>query len=360
MTMTLDRAELLRVCMLVRPALATGDYVPAYQQIEFKKGYATTYNDVTALSVRCKVSFERCVPGDLLARTIGSFSTKEISAVFDEAKNALVLSSGRSKIKLPTMPVSAFPFQLPTDEAPSLGMPKGVLTAIEQCLRFVGKDEAHPARMGVTLQDDSAKQFDGFAYSTDGVTITRARCIGEVTLPADVPVILPTFFCEQMVKLHEATKIEPVLYFLSGALLAEFNDEATVYSKTLVDIEPLEFDRIVAKLGTPSTFLSLSIEIPDALDGAIERSLLVLAAETKKTLHITINDGEMLLDSSASGGESGDAMVVDKGLTADCKVNPALLARALKFSTRIAFVKKAVVLMNDDASFLHIISHVVE
>jgi hypothetical protein len=40
----------LRLAKLVQPALSTQDYIPALKHIKFEGGYATAYNDVSAIT----------------------------------------------------------------------------------------------------------------------------------------------------------------------------------------------------------------------------------------------------------------------------------------------------------------------
>ena len=152
--------------------LATQAYIPALTHIQFDGEYATTYNDISAISVRAKVDVEACLPGDLLIRALNSFGAENIAFQQGPKDDSLVISSGRSKLKLPVLPLSAFPYEAPdTKKASEIVLDHSILKGIERCLLSVGNDPTHPAQMGVTLDADD--KGNAVLFSTDNFTISR-------------------------------------------------------------------------------------------------------------------------------------------------------------------------------------------
>lgn len=353
-----NREALVKITTLVRPALASQAYIPALTHIKFDGEYAITYNDISSISVRCPVEVERCIPGDLLIRALGSFGCEQI--MFQEGKDgALTLSSGRSKIKLPTLPLTSFPFVL--DESSGdfeFDLDASILKGIERCLVSVGNDPTHPAQMGVTLDVDA--KSNAVLYSTDNFTISRFQTKTKIKLPGDSPVILPTFFCEQAVSLCKTFKEEqPVLVLLAGGLMLELGKSAKLFTKTLTDLEPLDFPRIVEKHCKLASLKDMLLPIPDAFDGALSRALLVLSGEVDKTTKITCATETVKLNSSSGMGDSDDSMPFD-GQDAPQEpffVDPGLLARAAKVCASMTFLPKVVVLADADAQFIHLVAH---
>ena len=49
---TISREALVKVTSLVRPAISTQTYIPAYQHIAFDGVTATSHNDISAIIVR--------------------------------------------------------------------------------------------------------------------------------------------------------------------------------------------------------------------------------------------------------------------------------------------------------------------
>lgn len=355
------RAALLKIANLIRPALATQDYIPALTHIKFDGQFATAYNDISAIVVQAEVDIKRCVPGDLLIRALGSFGGETVALAYDDKNSSLLLSSGRSKLKLPTMPTADFPFEVPSDQAPEITMTKDMIKGIEQCLLSVGNDPTHPAQMGVTLEVDGEGR--AVMFSTDNFTISRYQTSTKIVLSGDTPVIMPTFFCVQLIAIAKAfPECEVVLVMLPGALLADFlpagkSTTASLFTKTIVDLEPLDFHKIVKKHCDPVKVVKDLITIPDALDAAFERALLVLTNELDKSTEVIVSPEGIDLHSTSAMGDSDDEIDAKIGTSMKFLVDPTLVVRGTKQASKIGFYPRVMVLANESASFLHLIAH---
>lgn len=354
-----NREALVKIAALVRPALATQAYIPALTNIKFDGSYATAYNDISAISVKAKVDVERCIPGELLIRALGSFGAEQI--MFQEGPDStIILSSGRSKLKLPTLGHKDFPFTWPKESASmEIDIDHAILKGVERCLISVGNDPTHPAQMGVTLDVDSK----GFAilFSTDNFTISRYQTKTKIKLPGEAPVILPRFFCEQMVILSKAfPEDEMTLILHGGALQVDFGTSAKLFTKTPVDLEPLDFPSIVSKHCKLSSLKDSLSAIPDSFDAAFGRALLVLGGELDKATKITIGADTLTLHSTSSMGDSDDSMPYkpdDDAPDEPFNVDPALVARASKVCGLLGFTNKVLVLADSEVQFVHLVAH---
>ena len=348
MTTTIDRAKLLKLCAQVRPALATADYIPQLTHIEFRDAYALAYNDVNAISVKAEVGFDALVPGELLIKALSSFKGEQVALTLGDK---LLCTSGRSKINIPVHK-GKFPFEAPDDTCPEVVFSEAMIEALERCLISVGKDARNPARMGVTLE--ATGEGKAAFYSTDGVSICRATTNAPIELPGDTPVILPTFFCEQMISLHRAYPTLPVIVeLLPAALIAGYGSEAMVYSKMAIDVEPLDFEKVLRKHFNPDKFKTAPI--PDSMDSAIGRALLVQAGASNMRTKVECKGSKIMLSSSGIG-DADDDLDFDGDFDTHY-VDPALLARGLKVCSRITFEKVVTVLTNDDQSFMFVVAH---
>lgn len=352
---TANRADLARICALVRPALASQPYVPALVHIAFDGKTATAYNDKAAISVRCEVPVRRLVPGVLLIQALDSFDGSEVLFQQGDDKHLMVVS-GRAKVNLPTRGLEAFPFSLPDgDDGIELDLDDEIVRGIERCLISVNSDAAHPAQMGVTLDCDG----DGEAvlYSTDNRSVSRFSTGSKAKLPGGAPVIMPTFFCEQMVSLRKAFPKEECWVILrSDSLVAHFGGEATLFSRTPVDLQPMDFPAIYKRFVGESPKL---VPIPDSLDGALDRALLVLAGEAAKKTELEVTRGGIMLRSTCPAGDADDACEGEtKGLhDGPVNVEPHYLARAAKATTRMGVTPKVTAFADDKGQFLHLIAH---
>lgn len=353
---TVNRLSLIKAATLVRPALATQDYIKALTHIQFDGEYATSHNDISAISVRFRLDVQRCIPGELLIKALGSFGAEQI--MVQEGKDgAMLLSSGRSKLKVPTLPVEDFPFEWPgSNDAYVVELDRAIMRGIERCLISVGTDPTHAAQMGVTL--DADEKGRAVLFSTNNFTVSRYQTQSNISLPGDAPVILPRFFCEQLVVLTKAyPEDEPDLILHDGALMVVFGKSAKLFTKTPVDLQPLDFPAIFSKhLKLEGLKNKLAI-IPDSFDAAFERALLVLAGELDKATKVTVTGDQIKLSSGSALGDSDDVMAFDGDPVDAFHTDPSLVLRATKSCALLGFTAKATVLADADANFVHLIAH---
>lgn len=353
-----NREELLKIAGLVRPALASQPYIPALTHICFNGFLACAYNDIAAISVQCTLDVKRCIPGEMLIKTLGSFAGDNV--LLQEGKGgALVISSGRNKVTLPTLGNDKFPLTWPSGAAPEIGLDDEIMKGIQRCLLSVGSDPTHPAQMGVTLDVDS--KSNAVLFSTDNHTISRYQTATKIELPGDAPVILPTFFCEQLLRLQAAyPKAERALLMRAGSLVAEFgNDRATLFSKTLVDQVPLDFPKVINRMCDLAALREMTTEIPAGFDSALDRAMLVLSGEVDKATKIIPGDGVFSMHSSSSFGDADDRLKFDsKGEDTFFLIDPSHMARAAKSCSKMAFLTRALVMTDADHQFMHLIAHV--
>ena len=357
-----NREALAKIAALVRPALSTQSYIPALTHIKFDGEFASAYNDVSAIMVRASVDVEACLPGELLIRALNSFGAETINFQESSGEKSVVLSSGRSKLKLPVLPLDAFPFKLPdADDADEVTLDASILKGIERCLLSVGNDPTHPAQMGVTLEA-SKEAPEAVLFSTDNFTISRYQTKTKIKLPGDTPIILPTFFCQQLVTLAKAfPDEEAVLVLAEGALLVEFGKSAKLFNKTLVDLEPLDFPRIFDKHCKVSSLKKRLFVIPDTWDAAFSRAMLILGGETDKATKITVGSESLKLYSTSAVGDSDDSMSFDGDAAGAPSepfyIDPSLVIRASKVCGLMAFNDKALALADAEAQFTHLIAY---
>lgn len=359
----MNREALLKVAALIRPALAVQTFIPAYNHIAFDGDFALTHNDIAAIRVRCDFPEPCCVPGELLIKALGSFSAEGVMLQKTGAEQTLLITSGRSKLKVPTMPLKSFPFDMPKDEGAHIHLKPEVVGAINKCLVSVGNNPNHPATMGVTLDVDDEEC--AVLFATDNYTISRHGTKAKIKLPGDSPVILPTFFCNQLIALTKAfpNLVEEItLYLIPGAILAEFGDqgpEAVLFTKTIADLEPLDFPKIIKKHADLKKLDKMLAKIPDVFDACFSRQLLVLGNELDKVTQVQYDDGTVKLRSTSQVGESDESFSFSAGPDEKLSfcVDPSFVVRGAKLCSRFALGEK-VLIMADDKDFLHIIAHV--
>ena len=355
---TAKRDELLSLMMLVRSALATQSFIPAWTHIRLAEGSATTYNDTASISVKTPLLGMNpgCVPGELFIKALSSFNADSVLLQEHPNERALVVTSGRSKLKIPTLPVEDFKMPVLKGAPASIDLNDDILAAIGKCLFSVGTDPTHPEQMGVTL---GAPNGLAVLYSTDNMTISRCATKSAISLPGDAPVILPTFFCEQLLSLAKAyIDDDIVLNVYPGALQVVFGKKATLLTKTLVDMEVRDFEDVIKKYLDIETLKAATMPIPKSFDAAFNRAMLILALETDKATTVTPSSEGVTLFSKSSLGESDDEFTLDKKVRVKpFKVDPGHVLRAAKSCGSVAFYDRVLVLCTPDISFVHLVAH---
>lgn len=354
----INRETLLKIINLVKPALATSAYIPALTHIRFDGKSATSFNDVTSIKVRAEIEeLEECVPGELLLKALNSFSAETIT-VKDVDDNHLVFSSGRSKLKIPVLPLTSFPTPYKSiSKGEIIELDAAILKGVERCLMSVGNDPTHPAQMGVTLDTDT--EGKAILYSTDNFSISRFCTNSKVKLAGDSPVILPTFFCQQMLSLAKAFPDDEIDLLVGGdCLVARFGKAAELFTKVLADLEPLDFARIVDRSVKVASLKKQAAPLPPQWDSAFSRALLVLGDEVDKVTEITASDDKITLSTTSPLGEADDTLGIEgMDLKASVMVDPALIVRGSKSCSKVLITDKVTALCDDDAQFIHLIAH---
>lgn len=356
----LDRKTLADIVAMVRPALATAAYIPSLTHVLFDGEQAMAYNDVAAIMVKADFGFEGCLPGELLIKALASFSSDKVTLETVDDGSTLV-RSGRSKLKLPTLPVKDFPKpKVRTDKASRIELDAGIVKGVQLCLMNVGNDPTHPAQMGVTLDVDGKGR--AVLYSTDNTTISRYQTRVDIELPGDTPVILPTFFCQMLVSMWPSFREEGAVLLLGTDFIAvEFGKKkATVFSKVMPELEALDFSKQIDRVLALSSVADTVVPIPNSWEACWQRAMLVLDGEPDKTTEVKANGDQIKLYSTSPRGEADDQFGAEDmavALDGPVLVDPSLVLRASKYVGKAAFTKKVTLLTDEDSIFIHMIAH---
>lgn len=353
--MTANRQELLRAANIVRPAIASQPYIKALTHLRLDEDGVTACDDINALFVDVEHDMRCLVPGDLFIKALAGFSAADVKVT--PGDGTVTLKSGRGTLKLPTLPVADHPFKWPTSKgADVLHLDDDIIKAIRSCMVSVGNSPNHPAQQGVTLD-----QEEGCAvlFSTDNVSITRAETRSKITLPADAPLILPTFFCEQLLSLAKLYPEEDLtLHLMDNALLLTVGkNKAKLHSRQLVTPTPLDFPTILARnVGDLGKLQKNMVEVPPGWDEALQRAQLITASMPEQRMRISEVGDDLGIYAKSDMGELDEVLKWSGEVKRDIEVNPALLSRVSPVSSHLYFGTSVAVLGNKDATLLHVVA----
>jgi hypothetical protein len=357
--MQVNRAELLAALTVVRAALVGRPYIQSLSHVLLDKGWVTAYNETIAITTWLDAdvaTIGACVPGDQLIAALGQFGASTIDAIF--AEGGLTLSSGKARIKLAALPASDFLYE-PSDWRDHFELPVTVIEGIGLALMGVGKDEAMPAALGVTVVSEGGMTT---LYSTDNRTITRVETGDERSLLSLLTpgALLPTQFCEQLVTLAKSFPGHaPVMVLTATHAMVDFNGKVVLTTRLQSDYEVIDFTAKFDEL-CPVEAMTRAAPIPEGFDGAMARAALVLGSSKDPSVRVTIGRGEMDLDAQVTAGSSHDTLAFGDAAAPKIafSVDPSLVMRGAKACTDLIVLERVLAMSGRKGALLHLVSHV--
>jgi hypothetical protein len=165
--------------------------------------------------------------------------------------------------------------------------------------------------------------------------------------------VMPTFFCNQLVALQELDdQISIEVY--KGMLVAVFSDGTMLFTKTIADMEPSDFKRVVQKYIGNGDFKSYPI--PDTFDMAIERALLVQFADKSKSTEFSVVNKKLTIQTNAQGNSTDEMTYSGEDVT--FMIDPSRIKKITPITTQMALLPDVMVLSDDTLDFLHLIAHI--
>ena len=346
-----NRKDLLKVLSKVKPAVATKDYVPILNCFMFDGDTVTGYNDLQAITKPCDIGIEGCVPAELLLKSLSSLSATEVE--FSRHEGSVELVSGTTTIVMPALPSADFPeVMTKTKLLGKFFVTDEMLYGISKCLLAVGNDANHAEQMGITL-DPFYSDTQAAVYSTDNATISRY--VFDTEDEQHDPVILPTVFCQQLLALSTGTL--PVVSIYAGALIASFGNEGELFSKTLVNEDPMNFAEVVDRF-VDKNRLTMH-ELPVEFGQCFERALLIQDKEPSKTTFIMVENKKLKISSESKSSKANEVLDYNGG-DVSFSVDPSLVKRVIDSVDRVAMLRRVLVFTGKDDHYLHLISHIQE
>ena len=361
--MQVNRPQLLAAVGIVRAALVSRPYVQSLSHILSAGGWLTTYNESIAITTKLDAEvadLDCCIEGERLYAALSQFAGTTLDVKVSEG--ALTLKSGKSIIKLGTLPAADFLFETPTLAGGNrLAINQIFIDGITSCLVGVSKDEALPAAMGVTMSTDAG--VDNITlYSTDNKTITRFQTDLPWESMTRAATILPAQFCEQLVSLYKTLRCTHVWMHLGDVqAVVRFDDHTVLTARLQSEYEVINYEDKIQGLCPLETIAAGAMRIPDGIDGALGRAVLVLGNESNLAVRFECAPGTLALDASTATSSSHDDLVLDDyagdGLLR-FNVDPALVARGIKQCDSMLPLPGVLVMLGAKGRLIHLVAHV--
>lgn len=318
----------------VEPALAINQLIPLLTHYWFTGTHLMAYNDQIGLQYPMKTEFRGAVPGKFLellkVKSTSTSKNKPDKIELSGSTTELVVKQGRRTNFRLAMLEPNFVFEMPKQsrrEPLSEDSMEKLIDAVSHCLISVGRDTSTIEQLGITLEPENNNVT---LYATDGATISRSK-LAPGTMRLEARVVVPTKFCEQMIALYRAKKIQcdfevgiagQTRYALFTA------GKTSLYGRLLESRNPLNFAGTVA-YHLPRGHSSKLVKVPGALHAALERACIVCDAQRRLT-HMILDNGKMVLKSKSDTEEVTDEISYPHNGASklEVKLEPKLLKKA--------------------------------
>lgn len=360
----MNRLALLSALKTMHPFLSQNDFIPMLTHFCFVGGEKiVAYNDVQAMVLPFKTPLDCAVPGSLLLKCLNTLKSDEIDLSLKGTD--LTVISGKTKIEFKVLSPDQFIFESPEYENTPILMSVGCLEGMKKCLLSVGTSPTHQKMNGITIVIEEDKVS---MYSTDAVAISRYTFYErtDVKNGDTVTLILPTFFCQQLINLAtEFCKDGDYIklkYEQNKSIVAEVGEEGSVFKiySRLIDAVPLDFEATIEKSIGDLDEIELQ-PLPEMLQAAFERAQLLIGNEERhaKSTTLQVRDEEIRLTTESSIGTVKDYIDLPNKLgNFDAHLVPDKLLRVYPVVSKISFRKNLVLATGSDGAFLHLISYV--
>lgn len=345
--MEFDRKELVDKLNSLRPAIAEQGLIPELSHIWFTGKSVRAFNGGLGIRRPLKLDFECGLPGKMLLDLVGTSSLDKVSLEQSE-DNEVLVSMGKSKVKLASMPsdgaVWPFPSKFPKDKT-TIKLTAPVLDALDK-LKFVKLNKpALVIHNGVLIVPmEGGKGAD--LFSTDSNSIARVA-VNDVKFKERI--LIDWRFGEQIAKL-----------FNPGVRLLVERDQLVVggVDGIIMGTNRMEVpDSPDVKATFEKAYQSEKhVAIPKGFATALERAAIIAGTEDP-LIAIDVDGKTMVVRASFAHGVLNAKVKLDKSMPPMKRVfTGPLIERGLGLSSKFA-VTPGAFCMSGEEGFAYVLSN---
>lgn len=332
--MKVNRAKLAAALRVSYKGVAVREFVPSLMNFKFSDNAVTGFNGSLCVSMDLDFDGELLAPADLLQKIVNNYQSEELELKVD--KSALIVSSGSSVSKVPSVSVDDY-VNFETDEEACWSLnPEPIITAIEKCLSAASTDTTYPALNGVTLVDDEGELT---AFASDNYTLARFRT-GVKTPKGFLPTILPTDFCESILLVSKMGSGKQSISAMNSYLEYKLKGVGRIYS-SMVELDGLPEFVAGMKAVLPK---SKAVDLTDDIRSVIERATFLASPTEAAHFDVDIEGRKAVFKSRTSLGSISHKSKLSSKNHGDIMVtcDAVLLKKIMDSGSTIAFGDRAV------------------
>lgn len=348
----MNRSELIKTLNVVKPAIATKDFIPSFTCYCFTSSQVQAFNNVIAIRTPLKTDFTGLVNGKLLAGLLNA-STSE-KAELKANKTNLELKMGRTNAKCPLISIDEFLFEWPDldEEAESYSTNKEFFVALEKAMVSTVSDNTLPNFMGVLLEAGEEKDI---LWSTNNASITKVEIDSTFGVSFKCP--LPAEFCEVLLS-HMSKDNYPLICFDDNYVCAIFEDNTEIIGKIFNDEIP-DYEQVTSMVLNNEY---KPVPLPKTINNALARAKVVADIAHCHTKIIIKDDKFTLLTESPAGVVKDTEKLKRTHPNITKLVDAKRFSEVINYSDDIYVTEECVALQKEQPheKYLHLLSNIVD
>jgi hypothetical protein len=273
--MKIERKELLTALEPLKPALAVRSSIAELSHVWFDREFAYAYDNGKGIRVKFACPLKLGVSGPLLLGLVEQSSADTFT--LEENDTALTFKSGRSNVKLVTLPfegrVWPYPEKSKGKPLATIKVSEGFLAALKRVLslRPVIQKRMEHHSVCVYPIGKSGEEMD--LFTTDSVSLAYMPLVEAIGSNADA-LAIPREFADQILA---QCKPGQELNFYTDHFALQASEKVWLYSNVFDTSEMLELGEAVDKFSDKK--LTPTFDIPDGFTATLERAVLMAGTE---------------------------------------------------------------------------------
>ena len=320
--MKIDKKQLQEALTVVKPGLASKDFIEQATCFAFIDGRVVTYNDEISISHPVPgVELQGAIDAKELYTLLGHIRKDEVT--LEESENSIILKAGRSKAGFTLYAEVTLPLNEVTGKKKWMELPDGFTDALYTAALTCSKDQSRPVLTCVHVHKD------GFIEGSDSQKVSRTNFDSGFSFNT---FLLPATSAQR------ALAISPTHIALTDGWAHFTNEKKTVLSaRILGDDAYVNTDPLLAL--QPDTFIRLPKRLTTVLERA--QSFYNRGSYLEERVELLMESGKATIKAqSESSNWFEESMKCDGTAELSIEMPPALLKDILDADVEIGVTDK--------------------